>query len=96
MTLKRTSFSNIFYICDNEGNIFGIREDPGVFQKDYYVGEMVKVTGDIHGYICPGIRTPGIGRITCVHEDNTDHFFTVEMVNGEIGSVKSARLEVIR
>ena len=97
METRNTMFANIFYLIDDEENIVGIRIDPGkYYQKDYFVGDVVKVTDDGHGYISPGIETPGIGIITDVHEDDTDHFFTVKMENGETGlSVKWHRLEVI-
>lgn len=96
MKTRKTMFANIFYLVDDSGNIIGVRENPGKYQQDYYVGDVVRVTDDGRGYICPGIKTPGIGKITRVHEDDTDHFFTVKMENGETGfSIKSARLEVI-
>ena len=96
MKTRNTMFANIFYLIDDEGNIVGIRKDHGKYQKEYYVGDLVKVTDDGHGYISPGIKTPGIGIIAAVHEDDTDHFFTVKMENGETGlSVKWHRLEVI-
>ena len=93
MKFDHTNFDNIFYICNDEGVIIGIRENPGKYQRDYYVGDTVEVTDDGCGYICPGITTPGVGKI---HRDDNDHFFTVKMENGEIGlSVKSARLKVV-
>lgn len=97
MKTKKTAFANILYICDDHENVVGIRINPGKYQRKYYVGDIVKVTDDGCGYICPGIRTPGKGRIVSVHEDDTDHFFTIEMENGEIGrAVKANRLEVVR
>lgn len=95
MKTRKTAFANIFYLIDAEENIVGIRTNPGKYQKEYYVGDIVKVTDDGCGYICPGIKTPGNGKIVSVHEDDTDHFFTVKMENGETGSVKSNRIEVI-
>ena len=94
METRNTMFANIFYLIDDEGNIVGIRED--IDQKEYYVGDIVKVTDDGYGYISPGIKTPGIGKIVAVREDDTDHFFTVKMENGETAfGVKAARIEVI-
>ena len=97
MKMKNTEFANIFFLCEDDGSIIGIRRDPGKYQEDYYIGDVVEVTDDGCGYICPGIKTPGIGKITRVHKDGgDDHFFTVEMENGEIGYyIKSNRLRVI-
>ena len=94
METKRTMFANVFYIKEGD-ELVGIRENPGEYQQDFYVGDVVNVSDDGYGYICPGIKTPGIGVIAGVREDDTDHFFCIEMANGEFGYCKSARLEVI-
>lgn len=97
MKTERTTFGNIFYMLDDDGKIIGIKINPGRFERKYCVGDAVKVTGDIYGYICPGITSPGTGKIIEVHRDSTDGFFTVEMENGDIGySVKADRLEIIK
>lgn len=95
LDIRRSNISNYYYLVDND-QIVGVRTNPGEFQKDYMVGDTVDVTNDGHGYISPGISTPGRGKITAVHKDDTDHFFTVVMENGEVGlSVKPHRLKVV-
>ncbi|MBR2544091.1 hypothetical protein IKF04_02205 [Candidatus Saccharibacteria bacterium] len=54
--------------------IIGIKINPGKFERKYCVGDAVEVTGDIYGYICPGITSPGTGKIIEVHRDSTDGF----------------------
>ena len=95
MTLKRTSFGNIFYVCEGD-DLIGVCHDPDrEYRRDYFVGDFVEVTDDGRGYICPGISKPGIGMIIGVREDDTDHFFRVMTLEGEVGFCKSARIEVI-
>ncbi len=95
METKATMFDNISYLI-NGGDIVGIRVDTGRCIKEYYVGDTVEVTGDCRGYICSGIKTPGKGKIVSVRKDDTDHFFVVEMENGETGIMKYHRMEVIK
>lgn len=81
-----------FIVTDDElGLVVGVLEDQTV----YLLGDRVVVSGDIMGYICPGIHKPGLGTIIEIREDYTDHFYVVRMDNGERGSVKSARIQVI-
>ncbi len=61
----------------------------------YMVGDHVEVSDDGCGYITPGISRPGYGRIARIYHDKTDHFYEIQMENGERGTVKSARIRVV-
>lgn len=93
MELKKTKYGNIFYIYEDD-DLVGIVEDPETHPQYFFVGDVVKVTDDGNGYICPGISHNGIGVIIGIQEDDTDHFFEIQMLNGESGTCKSNRLEV--
>ena len=54
---------------------------------------LVQVTDDGHGNICPGISHGGIGKIVEIRRDDTDHFFGVLMNNREFGFMKDARIK---
>ena len=86
-------FSNFqFIVTDDELElVVGVLED----KIAYLLGDRVIVSGDIMGYISPGIRKPGFGTIVGIRDDYTDHFYVVRMDNGEEGSVKSARIQVV-
>lgn len=95
-TYEFTIFSNIQYIVEDDSTPVGIVFDLG---KDYehrlMVGDKVKVQGDCHGYICPGVRRNGFGVIERVKRDDTDHWFGVRTEHGEFGFCKAARLTKI-
>ncbi len=91
--LESTSLSNIKYIVtkDEYSTIIGMLESNHI----YFCGDRVEVTGDINGYICPGISHPGLGRIAKIRHHDTDYFYGILMDNGESGFVKSSRIKVI-
>jgi hypothetical protein len=88
-----TNFANFKYIVSNDEDNFvvGVLENA----KSYLIGDRVKVGCDCRGYIAPGISQPGEGRITHIQRDDTDHFYGVQMDNGEFGFIKSARIVAI-
>ena len=71
-----------------------IEEGPLGMNKYYLLGDRVDVKGDIIGYICPGVVSPGRGEIVEIQRD-IDHYYGVRMDDGEFGYMKSARIEVI-
>lgn len=85
--------SGFKYIVSNDESeaLVGVIEH----ERSYLLGDVVKITADPRGYICPGISCPGRGKITEIQEDDTDHFYGVQMDNGEFGFMKSARIKVI-
>ena len=58
---ERAFCDNFRYIVtdDESEKIVGVLED----ERAYYIGDRVKIVGDITGYISPGIRRPGFGVI---------------------------------
>ena len=92
LRLESTGFSNMhLIICVSlDAPVGAVIND-----KYYFVGDRVKVTDDGRGYIAPGIKRPGYGIIQSVKRDNTDHFFNILMDNGEKGTVKAWRIEVV-
>ena len=96
MKYKNTMFSNVKYIVDESDRLVGVCYNPGnpSFERVYFKGDRVRITGDCHGFICCGIKKPGLGWILDIREDSTDHFFHVVTDNGESGFCKEARLSV--
>jgi len=90
MKLENGCFSNHKLIID-EFNIPVAVQING--KEAFRLYDMVDVTDDGHGYICPGITKPGIGRIVEIRRDMTDHYFGVLMDNGQFGHMKYARME---
>lgn len=91
MKKEATCFSNVWLLVDDN-------DYPNAVQMDdetIWAFDRVRVTADAHGYICPGIKTPGEGIIMEIRRDDTDHFFGVLMNSGEFGFMKKARIEVI-
>ena len=91
--LEPTSLSNIKYIVtkDEFATIAGMLDGDHV----YFCGDRVEVTGDIRGYISPGISHPGLGRIAEIRHHDTDYFYGIMMDSGEFGFVKSSRIKVV-
>lgn len=89
MKLEPTCFSNYLLVIDEQGTPVGVKIDGVVA---FRLNDTVKVTADCRGYICPGITSPGIGQIVKIKRDDTDHFFGVEMQNGEFGYMKALRM----
>ena len=90
MYLESTCFANHKLVIDDNGTPVAVQINGVVA---FRLNDTVKVTGDCRGYICPGITQPGIGRIVKIRRDDTDHFYGIEMANGEHGSVNDARLQ---
>ena len=89
MELESTCYANHKLVIDNQGTPVAVQID-GVIA--FRLNDIVEVTGDCYGYICPGIQYPGIGRIVDIRRDSTDHFYGVQMRNGEFGYVKGLRI----
>lgn len=92
MKLENTIFSNHQLVVDEFDIPVAVRIDG---EDKYKLYDLVRVTHDGHGFICPGVKHEGIGRIVQIRRDDTDHFYGVLMNNGEFGFMKDARLEVI-
>lgn len=90
MELERTIFSNYQLVIDEFNIPVAVRING---EDKYRLYDHVRVTGDCHGYICPGIKHEGIGKIVEIRRDDSDHFFGVLMNNGEFGFMKFARME---
>ena len=73
--LEPTSLSSIKYIVtkDEFATIVGMLDGDHV----YFCGDRVEVTGDIRGYISPGISHPGLGRIAEIRHHDTDYFIEI-------------------
>lgn len=81
-----------YIISDDDFEMLvGIAEDEGI----YFIGDRVRVSGDIIGYICPGIHCPGKGYIASLQTDAEKHFYGVQMDNGEFGFMESSHIRVI-
>lgn len=93
LRLEDAFFDNHKFIVidDGSGLTLGVLRNETV----YLIGDRVEVTGDVKGYIGGGITKPGLGYITQIERNCTDHYFGVEMDNGEFGFVKSARIEIL-
>jgi len=90
MKLESTCCSNYKLVIDDKGKPVAV-QISGV--EAFRLNDTVKVSGDYHGYICPGITKPGVGKIVEIQRDNTDHFFGVQMSNGEFGYMNDNRME---
>lgn len=90
MKLEPTIYANYNLVIGTNGTPIGVQIDGKVAFELY---DMVHVTDDGCGYICPGIRHCGIGQIVEIRRDDTDHFFGVRMQSGEFGYMKSNRME---
>ena len=90
MKLESTCYSNYKLVINDKGIPVAVQIN-GV--EAFRLNDNVKVTCDCYGYICPGIRTPGIGEIVEIRRDETDHFFGVQMKSGEFGYMKCSRMQ---
>ena len=92
MKVKETMFSNIQIVLDEFDIAVAVRVDG---KDKYHLYDMVKVTGDCRGYIAPGIRHEGAGRIVEIRDNDVDHFYGVLMnETHEFGFVKAARIKL--
>ena len=90
MKLENTIYSNHKLVVDDNDTPIAVQID-GVIA--FRLDDFVRVTDDGTGYICPGITRSGIGKIFEIRRDSTDHFYGVQMLNGEFGYVKHNRIE---
>ena len=92
MKVEETAFANYQLIIDE----FDIPVAVRINEEDKYrLYDIVRVTADCRGYICPTISREGTGRSVEIRRDDSDHFFGVLMDNGEFGVMKSTRMEVL-
>ena len=91
MKLETTIYANHLLVINEENTPVAV-EINGVVA--FRLNDTVEVTADSQGYICPGIRTPGIGKIVEIRRDDTDHFYGVEMQNGEFGYMNCDRMKL--
>ena len=89
MKLEPTNISNYKLVINEQGSPVAVQINGVVA---FRLNDTVKVTDDGYGYICPGISKPGIGQIVEICRDDTDHFFGVQMRNGEFGYMKCSRM----
>ena len=89
MKLESTCYANHKLVIDDNGTPVAVQINGVVAFRLY---DTVWVTGDCRGYICPGIRQPGIGQIVEIRRDDTDHFYGVRMRSGEFGYMKYNRM----
>ena len=90
MKLENTNISNYQLVIDESNIPVAVRINGEV---KYQLYDLVRVTADCRGYICPEIKNEGFGKIVKIRNDDTDYFFGVLMDNGEFGFMKSARIE---
>lgn len=92
MKIERTSYANYQLVIDEFNIPVAVRVNG---EDKYRLYDLVRVTDDGHGYICPGITHGGVGRIVEIRKDKTDHFFGVLMNNGEFGFMHSGRIKMV-
>lgn len=92
MKLETTIFSNYELVIDEFDIPVAVQINGEVKYRLY---DLVRVTDDGRGYICPGIEHEGIGRIVEIRRSDSDNFFGVLMDNGEFGFMKFLRLKLI-
>ena len=93
LKLKETMFSNIQIVIDEFEIPVAVQVDG---KEKFRLYDNVKVKGDCRGYIAPGIKHEGAGRIVEIRDDDVDHFYGVLMTGtNEFGFVKESRLEKI-
>ena len=88
MDKKQAFFSNHFFLIGNNGKFIGVKCGDQCFM----LGDRIKVEGDSHGHIAPGITRAGCGTIDDIVENFSDHYFGVRMDNGEYGYIKYPRI----
>ena len=67
MKLESTCYENHKLVLNKEGTPIAVQIDGVVAFRLY---DTVEVTGDCRGYICPGIKKPGIGQIIEIRRDS--------------------------
>ncbi len=92
MKIEHTIFSNYELVVDEFDIPVAVQVNG---ELKYRLYDVVRVTADCRGYICPTIMHEGTGRIVEIRRDESDHFFGVLMDNGEFGFMKSTRLEFV-
>lgn len=90
MKLENTIYSNHKLVIDDNDTPIAVQINGVVA---FRLNDIVRVTDDGHGYICPGVNHSGIGEIIDIRRDDTDHFYGVKMKNGGFGYMKSSRME---
>lgn len=90
MKLENTIYSNHKLVVDDNGTPIAVQVNGEIA---FRLNDTVRVTDDGRGYICPGICHSGIGKIVKIRRDDTDHFYGVQMNNGEFGYMKYSRME---
>ena len=93
MKLISTIFSNYQLLATNDGEIKSLIKNEEVA---YSVGDIVVVTPDSMGYICPGVTRGGLGKITKMREDSTDYWIGVKMNDGQFGYMKDSRVTKVK
>lgn len=87
MTTKTAFFSNHQFLIE-DGRYIGVEFDS----HRVMLGDRVKIKGDTYGYISPGINREGFGTVVDITDEYTDHYFGIQMDNGQYGHVKDARI----
>ena len=90
MKLENTIYSNHKIVVDDNDTPVAVQVDGKIA---FRLNDTVRVTGDCQGHICSGIIHSGVGKIVEIRRDDTDHFYGVQMNNGEFGYMKYNRLE---
>lgn len=90
MKLEATNLSNYKLVIGDDDTPIGVQINGVVA---FRLNDIVEVTADCRGYIAPGITSPGVGKIVEIRRHDTDHFFVVQMDNGESGFVKDCRMK---
>ena len=91
-------FSNHWFVVTDDEyavTVGVVEEGPLNHKTAYLIGDRVEVTDDGVGYIGPGISRPGLGEIVDIERNDTDHYFGVQMDNGEFSHLKSARITIL-
>lgn len=92
MKLEDTIFSNYKLVIDEFNIPVAVRING---EDKFKLYDLVRVTNDGCGYICPEIKHEGMGKIVEIRRDDSDYFFGVLMNNGEFGFMKDARMELV-
>ena len=87
--LEKGRFENYKFIVQRvDGKTVGLKID----EKEYLLSNRVEIRADSDGRICAGIMHEGLGTITRIKRNGTDHYFGVQMDDGEFGYVSVARI----
>ena len=74
MKLERTSYSNYQLVIDEFNIPVAVRVNG---EDKYRLYDLVQVTDDGHGNICPGISHGGIGIVTFLQDATTIGYITL-------------------